>query len=179
MGWNQTFNLVSRGQTNNLDDHILDSLSILPHIGDNLIDLGSGAGFPGIPIAIVSANKRVFLVEPSQKRASFLLHVCSGLELKNTKILNKRAEELSPQDFPQPYEILTRAFGTTKKTIKATKRLMEAPLAKLTMMKTAPFQDHETLTDQFEITRITNTRSKGKNKQHILVTIEKTNKCTR
>ena len=61
--WNSTHNLVSKSQETNLDEHINDSLSIEACLGKNLIDLGAGGGFPGIPIAIVSPNKRIFLIE--------------------------------------------------------------------------------------------------------------------
>ena len=171
--WNLTHNLVSKSQTNNIDEHILDSLSIQPHLGKNLIDIGSGGGFPGIPIAIVSKDKKIFLIESNSKKASFLLHTTNKLALTNTKVLNIRAEELEPRDFPQPYEVLTRAFGTTNKTTKAIRALMTEPNAKLRMMRTAPFHDLPAHQSQLKITQIINTRTKGKDKQRILVTIGK------
>ena len=178
--WNLTHNLVSKSQTNNLDEHISDSLSIQPHLGKNLIDVGSGGGFPGIPIAIVSEDKKIFLIESNSKKASFLLHTINKLALTNTKVLNTRVEELGPKDFPQPYEVLTRAFGTTNKTIKAIKALMTEPKAKLRMMRTAPLNDRPAHQSQLKITQIINTKTKGKDKQRILVTIEKKKKqCTR
>ena len=174
-----THNLVSKSQTNNLDDHIFDSLSIQPYLGKNLIDVGSGGGFPGIPIAIVSEDKKIFLIESNSKKASFLLHTINKLALTNTKVLNTRVEELGPKDFPQPYEVLTRAFGTTNKTIKAIKALMTEPKAKLRMMRTAPLNDRPAHQSQLKITQIINTKTKGKDKQRILVTIEKKKKqCT-
>jgi len=168
-----THSLVSKSQADNLDEHINDSLSIEAYLGRNLIDLGSGAGFPGIPIAIVSANRRIFLIERNQKKASFLLHATNKLKLANTKVLRMGAESLLASDFPQPYEIITRAFGTTKRTTEATKTLMTAPRAKLRMMKTSPFVDYKPLPGQLRITEILLLETKGKDKRRILVTIEK------
>ncbi len=177
--WNLTHSLVSKSQTNNLNEHIFDSLSIQPYLGKNLIDVGSGGGFPGIPIAIISEDKKIFLIESNNKKASFLLHITNKLSLKNIKVLNTRVEDLGPKDFPQPYELLTRAFGTTQKTIKATKDLITEPYAKLRMMRTAPFNDYVAQPSQLKVTQIINTKSKGKDKQRILVTIEKKKKqCT-
>ena len=171
--WNSTHNLVSKSQETNLDEHINDSLSIEACLGKNLIDLGAGGGFPGIPIAIVSPNKRIFLIERSQKKASFLLHTTNKLKLANTKVLEAEVESLLPGSFPQPYEIITRAFGTTKKTIEATKTLMAAPHTKLRMMKTAPFVDYGLIPGQLKTTEILYPETKEKDKRRILVTIEK------
>ena len=171
--WNTTHSLVSKSQTRNLDEHIQDSLSIVSYTGKNLIDLGSGAGFPGIPIAIVSKNKKIFLVESKTKKAAFLLNVTNRLQLKNIKVINARAETLLPENFPQPYEILVRALGTTKKIIIAASPLMAAPLTKLRIMKTGPLVDPGALPEELKITETKIIKTKWKDKQHILVTIEK------
>ena len=177
--WNTTHNLVSKSQTRNLDEHIQDSLSVVSCTGKNLIDLGSGAGFPGIPIAIVSKNKKIFLVESKTKKAAFLLNVTNRLRLKNIKVINARAETLLPKDFPQPYEILTRALGTTKKIIKAASPLMSAPLTKLRIMKIGPFVDPEEMPSDLKITETKIIKTKWKDKQYMLVTIEKRrDECT-
>lgn len=177
--WNKTHNLISKSQTRNLDEHTQDSLSVVPFVEKNLIDLGSGAGFPGIPIAIVSKNKKIFLVESRTKKAAFLLHVTNRLQLKNTKVINARAETLLPENFPQPYEILARALGTTKKIIIAASPLMSAPLTKLRIMKIGPLVDPGALPNELKITETKTIKTKWKDKQHILVTIEKRrDECT-
>ena len=74
LSWNKTHNLISRTQTNNINKHVEDSLSVLEHVGSVLVDLGSGGGLPGIPIAIKAPKKQVILVESNSKKASFLLN---------------------------------------------------------------------------------------------------------
>ena len=69
--WNKTHNLISDSQTNNIKEHIEDSLSVLEYTGNVLVDLGSGGGLPGIPIAIQAPKKLVFLVESNSKNSLF------------------------------------------------------------------------------------------------------------
>ena len=73
--WNKTHNLVSQSQAQNLDQHIEDSLSVFEGVGQVVVDLGSGGGLPGIPLAIKGPEKQVVLVESSSKKASFLLNL--------------------------------------------------------------------------------------------------------
>ena len=72
--WNKTHNLVSKSQALNLDDHIDDSLSISQFLGNEIVDMGSGGGFPGLPLAIKNPTKKIHLVESNTKKASFLLN---------------------------------------------------------------------------------------------------------
>ena len=76
----------------------LDKLSVL--------DIGSGAGFPGIPLAILCKNTKFYLCEPTTKRAKFLEMVAAKLNLKNVKVINKRAEELS-KDYREFFDVVT------------------------------------------------------------------------
>ena len=101
MGWNKTYSLISKGQTQNIKEHIEDSISVVNPLGESILDLGSGGGLPGIPLAICAPDKRIFLIESNSKKAAFLLHSTNVLKLKNTRIVNARAEELKPSDFPE------------------------------------------------------------------------------
>ena len=95
MSWNHTHNLVSKNQATNLEEHINDSLSISPFLGENVIDLGSGGGLPGIPLAISNPDKKFFLVESNTKKSAFLLNVSTKLQLSNVTVYNQRIEDLS------------------------------------------------------------------------------------
>jgi 16S rRNA (guanine527-N7)-methyltransferase len=77
--------------------HILDSLSLARYVrsGDKLADLGSGAGFPGVPLAIACPNATVVLIESRRKRANFLREAARRCELSNVKVLEERAEEVA------------------------------------------------------------------------------------
>ena len=124
---NQKQNLISRKQENNIDNHIKDCLSISSHLSSNIMDLGTGGGLPGIPLAIEDPRKKIYLVEASQKKCSFLLHTKNLLGLENLHVINKRGEDLHLKDFAEDMDIVTRAFGTVEKTIKTTKKLLENP----------------------------------------------------
>ncbi|MDE3077833.1 MAG: 16S rRNA (guanine(527)-N(7))-methyltransferase RsmG, partial [Chloroflexota bacterium] len=96
--WNQRINLTSLRSAEQVETgHFLDSLFCLRAgipSGCRLLDVGSGAGFPGLALAIVRPDIRVTLLEATGKKARFLEHVASALELRDVEVLPQRAEEL-------------------------------------------------------------------------------------
>ena len=168
---NQKQNLISRKQENNIDSHIKDCLSISSHLSFNIMDLGTGGGLPGIPLAIEDPRKRIYLVEASQKKCSFLLHTKNLLGLENLHVINKRGEDLHLKDFAEDMDIVTRAFGTAEKTIKTTKKLLENPNNQLKLMKTEEALKEEKIPKGYEVKKIEDLDSKDKYKRRILVTI--------
>ena len=177
--WNKTQNLISNKQEKKIKEHIQDSLSVHPLLGVNILDLGSGGGFPGIPLAVVSPKKNVFLVERNERKAAFLLNCINRLGLSKAIVINKNSEDLLPDSFPRPLEVITRAFGSPLKAIFASKKLLEEPGASLKMMKTLPFVGAEDIPKSYQINKIENIETKGRDEQHILVTIVQKKKCTR
>lgn len=99
--WNRRINLVSeRSAREIVIRHFIDSLTPAPSIARAdglLIDLGSGAGFPGIPLAIAFSDLQVFLVEASRKKTSFLSHIIRTLDLKKVTVIRERIEALIGQ----------------------------------------------------------------------------------
>ena len=86
--WNARGNLVSRRDLDRLRDrHVLDSLSLLPWWRGSLVDVGSGAGFPGIPLAVARPESPVTVVERSERKAHFLQHVVIELGLRNVEVI--------------------------------------------------------------------------------------------
>ena len=168
---NQKQNLISRKQENNIDNHIKDCLSISSHLSSNIMDLGTGGGLPGIPLAIEDPRKKIYLVEASQKKCSFLLHTKNLLGLENLHVINKRGEDLYLRDFAEDMDIVTRAFGTAEKTIKTTKKLLENPNNQLKLMKTEEALKEEKIPKGYEVKKIEDLDSKDKYKRRILVTI--------
>lgn len=168
---NQKQNLISRKQENNIDNHIKDCLSVSLHLSSNIMDLGTGGGLPGIPLAITDPRKKVYLVEASQKKCSFLLHTKNLLGLENLHVINKRGEDLRLKDFAEDMDIVTRAFGTAEKTIKTTKKLLENPNNQLKLMKTEEALKEEKIPKGYEVKKIEDLDSKDKYKRRILVTI--------
>ena len=169
--WNKTHNLISKSQATKIKEHIEDSLSIAHLLGRNIMDLGSGGGFPGIPIAITCPKKKIFLVERKQSKAAFLLNTTIQLGLENIQVISKDSKKLSPDNFPSPIEIVTRAFGSPLKTIEATKGLLKAPKNHLKLMKTHPLEGIEDIPENYLVEKIEEIDLKGKDKRHILVTI--------
>jgi len=97
--WNERFNLTSVTDRNQIDiKHFLDSLSCLtamhPRPGERIVDIGTGAGFPGIPIRIACPQVNIVLVESIGKKAQFCQHVVDQLELTNVIVINSRAEQV-------------------------------------------------------------------------------------
>ena len=100
---NKLFNLTAVKEAKEAwTKHILDSLSLLPHLAEeqvsHVIDVGSGGGLPGIPLAITMPNVTFLLVESTKKKAKFLSEVSRKLKLENVTVIAERAENLSTKD---------------------------------------------------------------------------------
>ncbi len=97
--WNTTYNLTAvRGASDMIDRHILDSLAIAKYVhGDTLADIGSGAGLPGIPLAILDSSLACTLVDSNGKKARFLREAVRTLALDNVRVENKRVEDVVGQ----------------------------------------------------------------------------------
>ena len=106
LAWNKTHNLISKNQEKYISEHIEDSLLISHTLQKHVVDLGSGGGLPGIPLAIVNPNKQLYLVESNTKKSSFLLNTTSRLKLKNTTVINKRIEDINQDELPEEYDIV-------------------------------------------------------------------------
>jgi len=103
--WNRKINLISRDDENRIiSRHFLESLGVLQFIemrkGEKAMDLGSGAGFPGIPLKIFRPDLEMTLVESRRKKAVFLMQVKETLPLQDTKVIARRAEEIEAGDTP-------------------------------------------------------------------------------
>jgi 16S rRNA (guanine527-N7)-methyltransferase len=94
--WNGAFNLTAvRDPAEMVTRHLLDSLAILPYVsGRNLADLGSGAGLPGLPIAIATPEREVLLVDSNGKKARFLREAARRLALAKTRVAESRVENV-------------------------------------------------------------------------------------
>jgi 16S rRNA (guanine527-N7)-methyltransferase len=132
--WNGAYNLTAiRDPQQMLGLHLLDSLSIIPQLsGGSLVDIGSGAGLPGIPVAIARPDLAVSLVEPVGKKARFLREVVRQLRLANVRVFDCRAEQL---DEPGRHDCLSaRALGSLAQLIAFGGHLL-SPEGRLLAMK--------------------------------------------
>ncbi len=109
--WNARMNLTAiRERPQQITKHVLDSLCVLPFLkGTYVADVGSGAGFPGIPLAIAAPDRRFVLLESTGKKCRFLEHVQETLGLGNVAVVQARAEAYQPE---QRFEtVIARAVG--------------------------------------------------------------------
>jgi 16S rRNA (guanine527-N7)-methyltransferase len=130
--WNKTYNLTAlRDPQQAIAQHLLDSLAILPHVGPGpLLDVGSGGGLPGIPLAIARPDLAVSMVDTVQKKATFLQQVVIELGLRNVTVHHARVEEMVGQ-FAQ---ITSRAFAELNLFVSLTRHLL-APGGRWLAMK--------------------------------------------
>jgi len=109
--WNARVNLTAiKDPAEAVDKHLLDSLALLPRLrGLAVADVGSGAGFPGLPLAIADPDRRYVLIESTGKKAKFLSHMVARLDLPNVEVAALRAESYRP---PRPFDsVVARALG--------------------------------------------------------------------
>jgi 16S rRNA (guanine527-N7)-methyltransferase len=120
--WNRKINLTAITEDRDMViKHVLDSLSYLkgfkPAPGLLLLDMGSGAGFPALPLKIAFPEIAVSLVESAKKKASFLRHIMRTLKLTGAEIIDKRTEEL-PGSLSAFFDVVTaRAFADMEKAL--------------------------------------------------------------
>lgn len=112
--WNRHHNLTAIRQVEEmLSYHIMDSLSVLPHIaGTRVVDVGSGAGLPGIPIALARPDWQVTLLDSNKKKAAFLQQAVIELELNNVCVASQRAEQWVQSEQPIFNTVISRAFAS-------------------------------------------------------------------
>ena len=135
--WNKHFNLSGITAIQEMVPlHLLDSLAISPYLeGERILDIGSGAGLPGIPLAIANPDKNFVLLDSNGKKTRFLFQVKVALELSNVEVVDARVDEyLSTPDTGEFSLITCRAFSSLSSIVK----MIEKPLAsgtKLLAMK--------------------------------------------
>ncbi len=122
--WNKVYNLSAvRDPIESIKKHLLDSLSILSFIKPGLLlDVGSGAGLPGIVIAIMKPKTNVFTIDSVGKKCRFMQTVKTELSLENLTVINNRVEAFGYEEaFPQ---IVSRAFSSAVDTLEKTQHLI-------------------------------------------------------
>ncbi len=133
--WNRVHNLTAIRETSQMVVmHLLDSLSLLPHLegARAIVDVGTGPGFPGIPVAIVRDDAHVTLVESSHKKCAFLQQAKTELALANVDIACERVEHFEP---PAKFDaVVSRAFSDLADFVAQAGHLV-APGGKLVAMK--------------------------------------------
>lgn len=132
--WNRIFNLTAvKDPRQMVIRHLLDSLAVLPYIeGAQLLDVGSGAGLPGIPLAIVAPQWRVTLLDKQLKKTRFMLQAVTDLGLDHVDVIHLPAERYRPAGLFDT--VISRAFSSLGRLVEACGRLC-APTGRLLAMK--------------------------------------------
>jgi 16S rRNA (guanine527-N7)-methyltransferase len=121
--WNQVYNLTAiRTLDEMISQHILDSIAIIPYLtGTDFIDVGTGAGLPGIPLSIMLPQRNFTLLDSNSKKTAFLLEVKASLKLNNVQVVTARVEA-----HHQQYDgVLSRAFSALNDFVGSTKHLLK------------------------------------------------------
>ncbi len=139
--WNRVYNLTAIREPERMAvEHILDSLTILPHVRPpRILDVGSGAGLPGIPLAIARPDWHIALLDSNHKRCTFMQQAVIELGLGNVEVVCERAESYRPA---QPFDtVVSRAFSDTAHFARTALPLVAAAGAMLAMKGLYPHEE--------------------------------------
>ena len=171
--WNQVYNLTAiRDLTKIVGAHLLDSLSVVPLLtGVSILDVGSGAGLPGIPLAVAMPGCEVTLLDSNHKKAAFLRQAVADLALKNANVVCERVESwVAPKGFDV---IISRAFSDLGEFVSLAARLL-APRGVIAAMKGLhPFEELERLPSEFRVKEVRALQVPGLEANRHLVLIER------
>lgn len=139
--WNKIHNLTAvRDPQEMVTLHLLDSLSVMSHIqGERLLDVGSGAGLPGIPLAICNPTLQVTVLDSSHKKASFMRQAKAELQIPNLQVVCSRVEAYQPEEAFDT--VISRAFSDLAEFVQLTRHLGKPDALWLAMKGVYPFEE--------------------------------------
>ena len=131
--WNRAYNLTAVDEPMAMvDRHVVDSLSILPWIdGRTIVDAGTGAGLPGVPLAIACPDRQFVLIDSAGKKVRFLRQVRRELGLDNIEPLHGRLEAFAPQT--RPDQVVARALAPLPRLVEQLGHLLDSGATLLAM----------------------------------------------
>ena len=143
--WNRVYNLTAvRDPERMVSHHLLDSLAAVSFFqGESVLDVGSGGGLPGIPLAIARPELQVTLIDSIAKKTAFLLQAKAELGLGNVQVITSRVEDFQPE---APFDVITsRAFSDLKEFVTLTRHLLKPGGRWLAMKGLLPHEEISTL----------------------------------
>ncbi|WP_455376221.1 16S rRNA (guanine(527)-N(7))-methyltransferase RsmG [Kaarinaea lacus] len=169
--WNKVYNLTAvRDPLKILDRHIIDSLSVLPYLqGTRLIDIGAGAGIPGIPLAVAQSEKQFVLLDSNRKKTRFMQQAKTELSLANVDVVHSRVENYQPDQLFDT--VISRAFASLKKMAQWSSHLVNESGVLFAMKGSYPEQEISELANSFEIKAVHKIEYPGLDADRYLVEI--------
>ncbi|MGM0525941.1 MAG: 16S rRNA (guanine(527)-N(7))-methyltransferase RsmG [Pseudomonadota bacterium] len=169
--WNKAYNLTSvRDPKDMLSKHIVDSLVIAPYLtGNTFIDVGTGPGLPGLPLAIAEPDKSFVLLDSLGKRIRFIRQVCHQLNIDNVTAVQSRVEDYRQQDFSFD-GVLSRAFASLNDMLSWCQHLPKADGKFYALKGQYPQQELDELSQQYKIDQIEKLQVPGVDgERHIVI----------
>jgi 16S rRNA (guanine527-N7)-methyltransferase len=171
--WNQVYNLTAiRDPQRMVIEHLLDSLAILPHVAaPRLLDVGTGAGLPGVPLAIARPAWHVVLLDSSHKRCTFLQQAAIELRLNNVEVACERVESYRPAE--RFTTVVSRAFSDTAHFARVAAPLVAQGGTMLAMKGLYPHEELSQLPAEVTLGEVVALTVPGLEAQRHLVTMTK------
>lgn len=172
MNWNRIYNLTSVRKPNEIvTRHILDSLSILPYLeGRRVLDIGTGAGLPGIPLAIACPEREFVLLDSSSKKLRFVQQTLAILKLDNVTLEHTRIEDYKPQE--RFDSVICRAFSELRELYRHAARLCTSSGRVLAMKGIYPVAEIEGLDNRNVIEKVVSLTIPGLDAERHLVCMQ-------
>ena len=178
MTWNRAYNLTAiRDPREMIKLHLLDSLAVLPHLsGKRLIDVGTGAGLPGIPLAIMCPERDFTLLDSNGKKTRFLFQARCDLGLSNLKEINSRVENHQPV---VPYDaVLSRAFTSVADMVNKCSHLLSPEGLFLAMKGKFPQSELSEVGKDYKVNASHTLQVPGVDGERHLIVISRDVQCT-
>jgi len=178
MTWNRAYNLTAiRDPREMIKLHLLDSLAVLPHLsGKRLIDVGTGAGLPGIPLAIMCPERDFTLLDSNGKKTRFLFQARCDLGLSNLKEINSRVESHRPE---VPYDaVLSRAFTSVADMVNKCSHLLSPEGLFLAMKGKFPQSELSEVGKDYKVNASHTLQVPGVDGERHLIVISRDVQCT-
>ena len=170
--WNRVHNLTAvRDSAKMVGSHLLDCLAVLPHLAPGTVaDVGSGAGLPGIPLALARPQHAVTLIESNHKKAAFLRQAVIELGLDNVEVVSERVEAFQPQ---RPYDtVISRAFSDLPEFVHLAGRLCAAGGTLAAMKGVHPYEELAQLPPAFKLRSVVPLKIPGVRAERHLVLLD-------
>jgi 16S rRNA (guanine527-N7)-methyltransferase len=169
--WNRVYNLTAVHDPRQMvSRHLLDSLAIVPYVqGPRVLDMGTGAGLPGIPLALALPGHQFVLLDSNSKKTRFVRQAVASLGIENIEVIHARLEQYRPAE--KFDTLVTRAFASIKEALEAARHLFAQHSEFLAMKGAFPEQELHEIPGEFEVRAVHPLAIPGLDAQRHLVVV--------